>query len=152
MTMGLFSGTDFLDWGDANYTSFAEAGYDFMGDLVLKKNSPYIQVYLRPTEEGFEGSDAAGYTPIRESSMLVSSYWDFRKQTSSNPQQAYRLKYMPVVDAGELGSWNYPEEIVTTRLKMRGHGRSMRLRFESEQGKDFVLLGFGVLNAANTRF
>lgn len=152
MTMGLFSGTDFLDWGDANYSSYAEAGYDFMGDLMLKKNSPYIQVYLRPTETGFEGSDATGYTPIRESSLLVSSYWDFRKQTSSNPQQAYRLKYMPVVDAGELGSWNYPEEIVTTRLKMRGHGRSMRLRFESEQGKDFVLLGFGILNAANTRF
>jgi len=35
---------------------------------------------------------------------------------------------------------------------MRGHGRSMRLRFESEQGKDFVLLGFGILNAVNTRF
>ena len=152
MTMGLFSGTDFLDWGDANYSSYAEAGYDFMGDLILKKNSPYIQVYLRPTETGFEGSDETGYTPVRESSLLVSSYWDFRKQTSSNPQQAYRLKYMPVVDATQLGSWNYPEEIVTTRLKMRGHGRSMRLRFESEQGKDFVLLGFGVLNAANTRF
>lgn len=152
MTMGLFSGTDFLDWGDANYTSFAEAGYDFMGDLVLKKNSPYIQVYLRPTETGFEGSDETGYTPIRESSLLVSSYWDFRKQTSSTAQQAYRLKYMPIVDAGELGSWNYPEEIVTTRLKMRGHGRSMRLRFESEQGKDFVLLGFGVISAANTRY
>lgn len=152
MTMGLFSGTDFLDWGDANYTSFAEAGYDFMGDLLLKKNSPYVQVYLRPTEEGFTGSDTTGYTPIRESSLLVSSYWDFRKQTSSSAQQAYRLKYMPVVDTGDLGSWNYPEEIVTTRLKMRGHGRSMRLRFESEQGKDFVLLGFGMISAANTRF
>ena len=152
MTMGLFSGTDFLDWGDANYSSYAEAGYDFIGDLVLKKNSPYIQVYLRPTEEGFTGSDATGYTPIRESSLLVSSYWDFRKTTSSNPQQAYRLKYMPIVDAGELASWNYPEEIVTTRLKMRGHGRSMRLRFESEQGKDFVLLGFGVIHATNSRF
>lgn len=152
MTMGLFSGTDFLDWGNANYSSYAEAGYDFMGDLVLKKNAPYVQVYLRPTEEGFTGSDATGYTPIRESSLLVSSYWDFRKTTSSNPQQAYRLKYMPIVDAGELASWNYPEEIVTTRLKMRGHGRSMRLRFESEQGKDFVLLGFGVIHATNSRF
>ena len=123
-----------------------------MGDLVLKKNSPYIQVYLRPTEEGFTGSEATGYTPIRESSLLVSSYWDFRKSTSSSPQQAYRLKYMPIVDAGELASWNYPENIVTTRLKTRGRGRNMRLRFESEQGKDFVLLGFGVISAANSRF
>ena len=152
MTMGLFSGTNFLDWGDANYGSFAEAGYDFMGDLILKKNAPYVQVYLRPTETGFSGSDTAGYDPVRESSLLVSSYWDFRTNTSSSPQQAYRLKYTPVVNESSLGTWDYPEKVVTTRLKMRGHGRSMRLRFESEQGKDFVLLGFGILNAVNTRY
>ncbi len=147
-----FKGTDFLDWGDANYSSYAEAGYDFLGDLVLKKNAPYIQVYLRPTETGFAGSDELGYNPVRESSLLVSSYWDFRKTTSSNPQQAYRLKYMPVVNESNLNTWDYPENVVTTRLKMRGHGRSMRLRFESEPGKDFVLLGFGIISAANTRF
>lgn len=152
MTMGLFSGTDFLDWGDADYSSYAEAGYDFMGDLILKKNAPYIQVYLRPTETGFDGSYTNGYDPVRESSLLVSSYWDFRNTTSSSPQQAYRLKYMPVPDPTDLGTWGYPENIVTTRLKMRGHGRNMRLRFESEQGKDFVLLGFGMISAANARY
>ena len=152
MTFAFFSGTDFLDWGDANYSSYAEAGYDFLGDLVLKKNAPYIQVYLRPTETGFEGSEDLGYNPVRESSLLVSSYWDFRNSTSSTPQQAYRLKYVPVVNTSSLNVWDYPENVVTTRLKMRGHGRSMRLRFESEQGKDFVLLGFGVISAANTRF
>ena len=152
MTMGLFSGTDFLDWGESDYSSYAEAGYDYMGDLILKKNAPYIQVYLRPTETGFDGSYAGGYDVVRESGLLVSSYWDFRTQTSSNPQQAYRLKYMPIPDPTNLSVWDYPENVVTTRLKMRGKGRNMRLRFESEQGKDFVLLGFGVINAANTRF
>jgi len=152
MTIAFFQGTDFLDWGDADYSSYAEAGYDFLGDLVLKKNSPYIQVYLRPTETGFTGSDETGYTPVRESSLLVSSYWDFRNSTSSTPQQAYRLKYVPVVNTSSLNTWDYPENVVTTRLKMRGRGRSMRLRFESEQGKDFVLLGFGIISAANPRF
>jgi len=28
----------------------------------------------------------------------------------------------------------------------------MRLRFESEEGKDFHLLGYGVLSATNRRF
>ena len=152
MTIGFFQGEGFLDWGTADYSSYAEAGYDFLGDLVLKKNAPYIQVYLRPTETGFAGSDELGYTPVRESSLLVSSYWDFRKTTSSNPQQAYRLKYTPVVNESNLNTWDYPENVVTTRLKMRGHGRSMRLRFESEPGKDFVLLGFGIISAANSRF
>ena len=152
MTMGLFKGTDFLDWGTADYDSYAEAGYDFMGDLVLKKTSPYIVVYMRPTEEGWTGTQQTGYDPIRESSMLVSAYWDFRRASSSSPQQAYRLKYVPVVDTGNLNLWDYPEEVVTTRLKLRGFGRSMRLRFESETGKDFVLLGYGVLQGANQRF
>jgi len=152
MTMALFKGTDFLDWNSADYDSYAEAGYDFMGDLVLKKTSPYIVVYMRPTEEGWTGTEQTGYDPIRESSMLVSAYWDFRRSSSSDPQQAYRLKYVPVVDTGNLGVWDYPEEVVTTRLKLRGYGRSMRLRFESETGKDFVLLGYGVLQGANQRF
>jgi hypothetical protein len=152
MTMALFKGTDFLDWGTADYDSYAEAGYDFMGDLMLKKSSPYVLVYMRPTEEGWSGSESLGYTPIRESSMLVSAYWDFRRNSSSNAQQAYRLKYVPVPDTGNLNQWDYPEEVMTTRLKLRGHGRSMRLRFESETGKDFVLLGYGVLQGVNQRF
>lgn len=152
MTMALFKGTDFLDWGTANYSSYAEAGYDFMGDLMLKKTSPYVIVYMRPTEEGFTGTEESGYDPIRESSLLVSSYWDFRTTTSSAAQQAYRLKYVPVVNTENLAEWDYPEEVVSTRLKLRGYGRSMRLRFESEQGKDFILLGYGVLQGANQRF
>lgn len=152
MTMALFKGTDFLDWGTADYNSYAEAGYDLMGDLMLKKTSPYVLVYMRPTEEGWTGSESLGYTPIRESSMLVSAYWDFRRTTSSTAQQAYRLKYMPVPDTGNLNVWDYPEEVMATRLKLRGHGRSMRLRFESETGKDFVLLGYGVLQGVNQRF
>lgn len=152
MTMALFKGTDFLDWNSADYSSYAEAGYDFMGDLVLKKTSPYVVVYMRPTEEGWEGTELAGYDPIRESSMLVAAYWDFRRSSSSAPQQAYRLKYVPVVDTNNLSVWDYPEEVITTRLKLRGYGRSMRLRFESETGKDFVLLGYGVLQGVNQRF
>ena len=152
MKMALFKGTSFLDWGNANYVSFAEAGYEFMGDLILKKSSPYVVTYLRPTETGWTGSAGSGYTPVRQSSMLVSAYWDFRKTVSSTAQEAYRLKYVPVVDPSNLNSYNYPDEMVTTRLKLRGSGRSARLRFESAQGKDFVLLGYGMINAVNQRF
>jgi hypothetical protein len=152
MTMALFKGTDFLDWNTADYSSYAEAGYDFMGDLVLKKTSPYVVVYMRPTEEGWTGTELAGYDPIRESSMFVAAYWDFRRSSSSSPQQAYRLKYVPVVNTNNLSVWDYPEEVITTRLKLRGYGRSMRLRFESETGKDFVLLGYGVVQGVNQRF
>ncbi|CAB4138849.1 hypothetical protein UFOVP343_11 [uncultured Caudovirales phage] len=151
LTMGSFSGGDYLDWGTANYTSFAEAGYDFLGDLMLQKTAPYIIVYSRVTEEGWT-SVGAGYEPIHPSSLLVSAYWDFSRTASSTPQQAYRYKTTPVVDPASLSSFGYPETVITTRLKVRGRGRSMRMRFESEQGKDFVLLGYGVLGGRNNRF
>lgn len=152
LTMGSFFSESYLDWGDSGYSSFAEAGYDFMGDLVSQKNSPYILTYMRTTEEGWSGSIEEGYNPIHPSSLFVSSYWDFKNTPSSIAQQAYRYKVTPIVNPNSLGVWDYPSTVISTRLKLRGRGRSMRLRFESEAGKDFILLGYGVINAANTRF
>ena len=151
LTMGTFSGDNFLDWGSTNYSSFAEAGYDFMGDLMLQKTAPYIIVYSRVTEEGWTNT-GSGYEPIRPSSIFVSAYWDFSTTPSSAAQQAYRYKTTPIVDPGDLTDFGYPDTVITTRLKVRGRGRSMRMRFESEQGKDFVLLGYGVLGGRNNRF
>lgn len=150
MTMGGFSDDTFYDWGNANYSSYAVTGYDFIGDAILKKNAPYVAVYSRLTEEGFTLT-GSGYVPIRPSSLLVSTAWDFDKSFSTG-QQAYRLKYPVVVDVDNLGVYNYPENVITTRLKIRGHGRSMRVKFSSEEGKDFVLIGWGMIQAANTRF
>jgi hypothetical protein len=151
LTMGFFSSKTFLDWGTANYLSFAEAGYDFISDLVRQKNSPYIVTYMRVTEEGWVAS-GSGYEPIRPSSLFVSSYWDFKTSPSSESQQAYRYKQTPIVNPSSLTNFNYPDTVISSRLKIRGSGRSVRLRFESEQGKDFVLIGYGVINAVNQRY
>lgn len=151
MTMGGFTSTSFLDWGDANYVSYAETGYDFVGDLVTKKNTPYLVTYARLTEEGFTGNEISGYETVRPSSLLVSTAWDF-KETFSASQQAYRLKQTVVVNPNDLTEFDYPDTVITTRLKIRGHGRSMRIRYESEQGKDFLLLGWGVVQGRNPRF
>jgi len=150
MTMGGFTDTSFYDWGDANYESYAETGYDFIGDAVLKKNAPYVAVYSRLTEEGFTFTGSS-YESIRPSSLLVSAAWDFDREFPAG-QQAYRLKYPVVVDEDNLDVYNYPESVITTRLKVRGHGRSMRVKFSSEEGKDFVLIGWSMIQAANTRF
>lgn len=151
ITMGGFTGVGFLDWGDANYVSFAETGYDFIGDLVTKKSAPYIVTYCRLTETGFTGTEQSGYEAIRPSSLTVSASWDYNK-TFGTAQQVYRHKFPIVVDPNNIDTFPYPEEVITTRLKMRGTGRSMRLRYESEQGKDFNLLGWGIIQGRNPRF
>jgi hypothetical protein len=152
MTMGFVSDTTFLDWGTTNYSSYAETGYDFLGDAVIKKTAPYLVSYLRETETGWTGNETIGYTPIGDSSIKVSSYWDFKKTPSSAPQQAYRRQLPLVVDTDDLTAFNSPHTVLSSRLKMRGRGRSMRVRYESEQGKDFVLIGHAIITAASDRF
>lgn len=151
LTFGGFTSSGFLDWGDTNYSSYAETGYDFIGDLISKKTAPYIVTYCRLTEEGFTGNESIGYTAIRPSSLLVSTAWDFNENFQAS-QQAYRKKFPVVVDPNNLDVYDYPESVITTRLKVRGSGRSVRIRYESEQGKDFLLLGWGVIQGRNPRY
>lgn len=151
LTMGSFSGGDYKDWGETDYTSFAETGYDFVGDAILKKNAPYLVTYCRVTETGFTGNPQAGYEAVNPSGLLVSSSFDFR-ETFSPSQQVYRKKYPVVVDPNNLDLYDYPEDVITSRVKLRGHGRSMRLRYESETGKDFILIGWGIVQGRNPRY
>ena len=151
IAMGSFSSISFLDWGSANYSSYAETGYDFAGDLITKKNAPYIAVYSRMTETGFTGDEVSGYEAVRPSSLLVSTAWDFAENFGA-AQQANRKKYNVIPDPNNLDVYDYPETVITTRLKILGHGRSMRIRYESEQGKDFLLLGWGIITGRNPRY
>ena len=145
ITFADFSSTSFLDWGDADYSSYAESGYDFNGDISSKKSAPFVSVVMGVTEEGWSGNVVDGYERVRPSSLKVRAYWDFNSRSSTTAQQAYRLKSIPVVDADDLTKFDYPSSVVTTRLKLRGRGRSVRLRFESEEGKDFNLLGWEMI-------
>ena len=146
LTFSLFKSVTFLDWGSANYEAFAESGYNFIGDLGRKKNSPFITVFLRQTETGFT-LDGTSYLPISPSSLKVSAYWDFKKTPSTPPQEAYRHK-QPIIPE-DLADFPTPTTVLATRLKLRGRGRSMRLRFEGTEGNDFNLLGWETLDTRN---
>jgi hypothetical protein len=152
VTFATFSSTSFLDWGEANYSSFAESGYDFQGDMSTRKFLPYINVYQKVTETGWTGDEISGYFPVRPGSLKMSAYWDFKTTTSSAAQQAYLLKYPVVVDPAALTTFDYPHTTLRTKLKLRGSGRNLRLRFESEQGKDFDLLGWEQVGQPSGKF
>ena len=150
MTFATFRGDSYLDWDDADYKSFAEAGYDFMGDMTTFKTAPYITTYMRVTEDGYTAS-GLGYDFINPSSCLMSVSWNLSK-TNSTPREIYKLKDVPVVDPADLSSINYPSDTVVTKSKVRGRGRSMKLRFESATGKDFHLVGYEVLGGKNNTY
>lgn len=152
LTMAEFTGDEFLDWGSANFSSYAETGYDFMGDASIRKNSPYITTYMRRTEQNFVLQNDE-YVPDFPSSCLLTVKWDLSRDSSrwSEPMQIYRLINYPIPDPNDL-TFNYPYDTIVSRTKIRGKGRVLRMRFESEQGKDFYLIGWESIIAANPRF
>lgn len=151
LTMAGFTNSNFYDWVNQDYSSYAVAGHEFFGDLMLDKTAPYVEVFMRSTETGWTGTEATGYDLMRPSGILVSPYWDFAKAPATAPQQGYRFATMPVVNPNDLSETNIPETVIHTRLKLRGKGKTVRLKFESEAGKDFVLLGWGLLGGRNGR-
>lgn len=151
MTIATFSSLLFRDFTSENFQSYAIAAYDFLGDAERRKTAPYVTVYCRSTEQGFTGTEVAGYDSINESSLLVSALWDF-KETAYSTQQAYRIKPFPVVDSTDLTNNQQDRSVVATRLKIRGKGRSCRFKFESEEGKNFVLIGYSIIAGINNGF
>ena len=131
-----------------DFTSFAKSGYNFLGDLTLKKNMLYLTTYMKVTEDSVTGDDTIGYTFERPSSCLASVLWDY-KTTSSATQQVYRLKSLPI--PATSGTFSYPTTVTTSKLRVRGRGRSLQLKFESVQGYDMHLLGYDLIAAKNSK-
>lgn len=152
LTFAEFKGRDFLDWGSADYFSYAETGYDFYGSATLKKNTPYITTYLKRTEQNFVVS-GAGYEADYPSGCILTSKWDLSGDNSrwSQPSQIYRIINYPVVNPNDL-TFNYPYDTIVCRTKIRGKGRVMRMKFESETGKDFYLIGWEIISGQNPRY
>jgi hypothetical protein len=151
LTFATISNTDFLDWGTEDFSSYAVAAYDFDDDLTTRKNNVYVTTYFKLTETGFTGSEGAGYDFINPSGCILKAFWDL-KNTASSSKQVYRHLRPVVVDPNDLTSFDYPYDSIVTRNKVRGRGRTLKLRFESETSKDFQLEGYEVMNARNNGF
>lgn len=80
-------------------------------------------------------------------SCLVTARWgwtdDVKSGRFSEQQQAYVRDrvYIPE-DSLDPNNDGYP--VVTSKLKLRGKGRALQLKFESEDGKDFILYGWSI--------
>lgn len=152
LTIANFTGRDFLDWGSADYSSYVETAYDFSGSALLKKNVPYIVSYMKRTEENFIPS-GGNYIVDYPSSCIFTVKWDLSVDSSrwSTPSQIYRMVNYPTVDINDL-TFSYPYDTIVAKTKIRGKGRVLRMRFESETGKDLNLIGWETINASNTGY
>ena len=156
-TFADFDNEGFLDWESADsvgvgFLSFAETWWELNDDIIRFIQAPYIYIYTRRTETGFIPDGGDGFTLLNPSSLLVTAMWDFANSAKagkwSRQFQAYKFRQNVLVDPLDLTfDTGYP--IVVTRNKIRGKGRAIQLRFESDGQKDFNLIGWGIIHEGN---
>ena len=157
-TFGYFKSSEFADWytydgvGQA-YMSFVETGYELLEDTMRKKQTPYVFCYFRRTEENYVAS-GGDYTVDKPSSCYFQVKWDWASSSNSNKWsskiQVYRHRRTPQFSDTDL-TFDTGFPIVISKNKVRGNGRAIQFRFESDEiGYDFDLLGWAVPVEGNT--
>lgn len=130
--------------------SYLVTGDETLGDLQRNKQTTYVHSFFRRTEDGFLPSTQL---PRHASGCTLQARWDWTNTNTagrwSDEQQAYRYR-RPYTPVGVADTFDTGEEIVYTKLKVRGKGRAVAFRYASVEGKDFHLLGFAVPYTASS--
>lgn len=132
------------DWG-VPFTAFVEFGFDVAGDIMRDSlKAPVLISHLERTEDGFEiDPETSQLVLTNESSCLMSYGWDWASNYGRQTQiYKFHRNYIP---SGPSDLFEYGVDVITTRNRIRGKGHSLGVRLDSEAGKDFRLLGFGIL-------
>lgn len=126
------------------YKAYLKTGLFNMGDTQRKKGANYLTVTCAHTEE-----DLNNFLPTTPSSCMVSCLWDYATGRDSNyvwgPYECYRPTRWrsPAVTSGGFGEIDYPQELVSTKMKLRGRGKAFQLLFESDENKLCELQAWG---------
>jgi len=84
-------------------------------------------------------------------SALLSVEFDWSEDERTNKitstQEAFKYDSRRLAQGGNDED-SYPYRVIDSKLRVRGAGRIMKVRYESTEGKDFILLGYSVLGVS----
>jgi len=158
-TLSAFTDPDFLDWKTFNAVgvdaaAFLLTGEELFGDTQRDKGVAYMTTHCLRTETGFFLDGNGDLQPENESSCLVQARWDFADTTAGGKFgkqfEAYRLTRV-FIPTGVSDPFDYGQEVITTKTKLRGSGRALSVRFDTAAGKDLLLFGWGLAVDGNTK-
>ncbi|AUR96950.1 hypothetical protein NVP1235O_17 [Vibrio phage 1.235.O._10N.261.52.B2] len=137
---------DFKDWGTVDAEAYLLTGYVSGGDTSREKQIPNLTLHFNRTE-----TTATEEGVLGESSCLVQSQWEWTNDAYagkwSNAFQGYRLPRPQIRGIDQPVAEGV--KVVTTKNKLRGRGKTVSLKFSTEEGKDCQLLGWSMIAAAN---
>ena len=143
-TFAEFNNGDFVDWEKkdntgTDYNSYIDTGYDGLGDFTKDKTVMYVYFFLGKTETGVSGGAL-----LSGSSCFFRTKWNWTTDGDagkwSQLNQIYRLKRQ--FDGGIIVDELPGETVIVSRHKVKGSGKALQYRFQSETGKDFNIHGW----------
>lgn len=148
ITFSEYSSQSFLDWGEHNYSSFIITGPVIGDDFALYKQGCYLSCFFDRTEKEYVSTDEGIKLSVR-SGCTAQGLWDWHGDDSAwsrngKPFRAYKLRHDLPDFSNEAGLINYPDDVIITKNKLRGRGRSLSIKFSSEEGKDMKLIGWHI--------
>lgn len=158
-TFSELNNRDFFDWVTkdtvgVDYSSYIITGYELGGDIMRNKQIVYLDTYLSRTETEWSQTENGDYILINPSSCFMQAMWDWTDTVTSNRwssnQQVYRFNRMILPDANNL-TFDNGFTVIISKNKVRGYGKALSLKFSSDSGKDFDILGWAINVTGNTR-
>ena len=148
MTFSYHNNTDFIDWKETDGVgkdakAYLLTGHQTAGDSAIAKQIPYLDMYFRRTEKGV----TLNLEPDYQSGCLMRSQWDFSNTIASNKWsplvQVYRYRRAQYI-TGVDDTYDNGFEVVVSKNKLRGRGKTFALYLETEPLKDCRILGWNI--------
>jgi hypothetical protein len=128
MTFAETIGTTYHDWpdgDDTDYSSYFITGYRLDAGGVKFFQNNYVWVFME------EEADA---------SCFMQGVWDWTTDNATGKWSTLQQIYNNTLTSRLMRF---------RRLKVRGKGKALQLRFESEEGKPFTIVGWAIKGSAN---
>ena len=112
--------------------------------MMRKKQAIYLKVFCQRTEDYYLSPTSLRFA----SSCKVQSQWQWNNSAAQGKWgvvfQAYRFTKPTPTNPVAGMAFDYGDTVIVTKNKLRGRGDALSLYFQSEQGKDMKLLGWGL--------
>lgn len=154
MSFGWYNDETFTDWVNVldslgvDAAAYLITGYLSGQDYQREKWVPYITFHFRKTETGFEDDGFGDWKPTNPSSCLVQSQWAWTNSAISGKWgrtwQAYRHRrqFFP---ASINDKFDDGYTVVETKSKLRGNGKVLSLKINTEPKKDLHIYGWSMV-------
>lgn len=147
-----YNNTDFIDWenragGDVDAAGFIETAYLTLENPSLNKDIVALSTFMERTEQSWVLNGEGGIVPDDESSCLVRAKFEWSLEnwngTWSAQQQVYKIPGIVVPTVP--GPFESGASVIAHSLPIRGEGRAIVIRFDTEPLKNCILLGWTAL-------